>query len=101
MLPGQFGRLPNRHLHLKLYQQMYAPLTSAICDPVPADNQVLTNRQTRLDRLYVAVDKAVQNSRRILAWRHNPCVSECFAESVRRIHTLAHIGSITRACEVH
>jgi hypothetical protein len=46
--------------HLKLYQQMYAPLTSAICDPVPADNQVLTNRQTRLDRLYVAVDKAVQ-----------------------------------------
>jgi hypothetical protein len=46
--------------HLKLYQQMYAPLTSAICDPVPADNQVLTNRQTRLDRLYGVVDKAVQ-----------------------------------------
>ena len=46
--------------HLKLYQQIYAPLTSAICDPVPADNQVLTNRQTRLDRLYVVVDKAVQ-----------------------------------------
>jgi len=47
--------------HLKLYQQMYAPLTSAICDPVPADNRVLTSRQTKLDRLYVAVDKAVQN----------------------------------------
>ena len=47
--------------HLKLYQQRYAPLTSAICDPVPADNEVLTNRQTKLDRLYVAVDNAVQN----------------------------------------
>jgi len=47
--------------HLKLYQQLYAPMTSAICDPVPADNQVLTHRQTKLDRLYVAVDKAVQN----------------------------------------
>jgi hypothetical protein len=47
--------------HLKLYQQMYAPLTSAICDPVRADNQVLTSRQTKLDRLYVAVDNAVQN----------------------------------------
>jgi hypothetical protein len=47
--------------HLKLYQQMYAPLTSTICDPVPADNQVLNSRQTKLDRLYVAVDKAVQN----------------------------------------
>jgi hypothetical protein len=47
--------------HLKLYQQMYAPLTSAICAPAPADHQVLTSRQTKLDRLYVAVDKAVQD----------------------------------------
>jgi hypothetical protein len=47
--------------HLRLYQKMYAPLTAAICDPVPADNQLLTSRQTKLDRLYVAVDKAVQN----------------------------------------
>jgi hypothetical protein len=46
--------------YLKLYQKMYAPLTAAICDPVPADNAVLTNRQTKLDRLYVAVDKALQ-----------------------------------------
>jgi hypothetical protein len=46
--------------HLKLYQQIYAPLTSAICDPIAADNQILTRRQMKLDRLYVAVDKAVQ-----------------------------------------
>jgi len=45
--------------HLKLYQQLYAPLTSAIREPVAADNQVLTSRQTKLDRLYIAVDKAV------------------------------------------
>jgi hypothetical protein len=45
--------------HLKLYQQMYAPLTAAICDPVAADHEVLKRRQTKLDRLYVAVDQAV------------------------------------------
>ena len=46
--------------HLKLYQQMYAPLTAALRDPVPADNEVLTSRQIKLDRLYVAVDAAIQ-----------------------------------------
>jgi hypothetical protein len=46
-------------LHLKLYQKLYAPLTAAIRDPVPADNQILTRRQTKLDRLYVAVDQAL------------------------------------------
>jgi hypothetical protein len=45
--------------YLKLYQKLYAPLTAAIRDPVPADNQVLTHRQMKLDRLYVAVDKAL------------------------------------------
>jgi hypothetical protein len=47
--------------HLKLYQQLYAPLTAAICAPVSADKEVLTSRQTKLDRLYVVVDKALQN----------------------------------------
>jgi hypothetical protein len=46
--------------HLKLYQRMYAPLTSALVEPVAADNLVLTNRQVKLDRLYAAVDKALQ-----------------------------------------
>jgi hypothetical protein len=46
--------------YIKLYHRMYAPLTAAICDPVPADNLVLTRRQTTLDRLYRAVDDALQ-----------------------------------------
>jgi hypothetical protein len=46
--------------HLKLYQQMYAPLTAAILDPVAADHAVLNSRQSKLDRLYVAVDRAVE-----------------------------------------
>ena len=45
--------------HLKLYQQMYAPLTAAVLDPVPADNAVLKSRQSKLDRLYLAVDSAL------------------------------------------
>jgi hypothetical protein len=46
--------------YLKLYQKMYAPLTSAILAPVAADNYVLTRRQTKLDQLYVAADNALQ-----------------------------------------
>lgn len=46
--------------YLKLSQRLYAPLTAAILDPVRADNEVLTSRQTRLDRLYVTVDQALQ-----------------------------------------
>jgi hypothetical protein len=70
---GLLSRLPKTHtyqlseegyglaiLYLKLYQRLYAPLTSAIRDPIPADNQVLTSRQCMLDRLYVAVDTALQ-----------------------------------------
>jgi hypothetical protein len=46
--------------YLKLYLKMYAPLTAAICDPVPADNFILKHRQAKLDRLYGAVDEALQ-----------------------------------------
>jgi hypothetical protein len=48
-------------LYLKLYERLYAPLTAAIREPVPRDNLVPAKRQTRLDRLYVAVDKALQD----------------------------------------
>jgi hypothetical protein len=48
-------------LYLKLYHRLYAPLTAALRDPVPADNQVLSHHQTKLDRLYVAVDRALQD----------------------------------------
>jgi hypothetical protein len=47
-------------LYLKLYHRLYAPLTAGLRDPVPADNAVLSHRQTKLDRLYVGVDKALQ-----------------------------------------
>jgi len=46
-------------LYLKLYQRVYAPLTAVIREPIAADNQVLTNRRTKLDRLYVSVDQAL------------------------------------------
>ncbi len=45
-------------LYLKLYQRLYAPLTAAIRDP--SDLTMLSHRQTKLDRLYVAVDEALQ-----------------------------------------
>jgi hypothetical protein len=47
-------------LYLKLYQRLYAPLTAAIRDPKAADNEVLTHHRTKLDRLYGAVDQALQ-----------------------------------------
>jgi hypothetical protein len=47
-------------LYLKLYHRLYAPLTAGLREPVPADNRVLTHRQTKLDRLYGAVDEALQ-----------------------------------------
>ena len=46
--------------YLKLYQQVYAPLTAAITAPDPADHAILTRRQTKKDRLYTAVDEALQ-----------------------------------------
>jgi hypothetical protein len=46
-------------LYLKLYQRLYAPLTAGICAPDPSDQEVLSHRQTKLDRLYVAVDQAL------------------------------------------
>ena len=46
-------------LYLKIYQRLYAPLAAALLEAVPSDNQVLRTRQTKLDRLYVAVHRAL------------------------------------------
>ena len=46
-------------LHLKLYHQLYAPLVAALRAPEPADNALLSCRQTKLDRLYKKVDEAI------------------------------------------
>jgi hypothetical protein len=47
-------------VYLKLYHRCYAPLTAGVLEPAPADNLFFNHRQTKLDRLYQAVDKAVQ-----------------------------------------
>ncbi len=46
--------------YLKLYQRFYAPLTAGILDPVPGDIRVSKHRTATLDRLYLAVDHALQ-----------------------------------------
>ena len=40
----------------KIYHRLLAPLTSAICTPIPADNLILNHRRCKLDRLYQALD---------------------------------------------
>jgi hypothetical protein len=47
-------------LYLKLHQRFYAPLTAAIADPVAGDNRMSNSRTVKLDRLYVAIDRALQ-----------------------------------------
>src|SRR5713101_4804358 len=47
-------------LFLKLHQRFYAPLTAGVSDPQPADNLMCRSRTAQLDRLYLAVDRALQ-----------------------------------------
>lgn len=47
-------------LYLKLYHRLYAPLTTAILDPYPPDNQIQSHRRLKLDRLYAAIDETLQ-----------------------------------------
>ena len=46
---------------MKLYQRIYAPLTAGITEPFAGDARVLKHRQAKADRLYAAVDKALEN----------------------------------------
>ena len=46
-------------LYLKLFHKIYGPLTSGLLDPVPADANLPHERQTLLDRLYLAVEQAL------------------------------------------
>jgi hypothetical protein len=46
-------------IYLKLFQRLYAPLTSGILDPFPNDRQLAETRIGRLDKLYQAVVKAL------------------------------------------
>jgi hypothetical protein len=45
--------------YLKLFEKFYAPLTSAIIDPVAADTNMPTRQLTALDRLYSEVSGAL------------------------------------------
>jgi hypothetical protein len=65
-LPGtQRYRLPATGyriavLYLKLFHKVYAPLTAGTLEPVAADTRLPPQRQALLDRLYTAVDHALQ-----------------------------------------
>ena len=46
-------------LFLKLFHRVYAPLTAAALDPVPHDSRLSETHRSTLDRLYTAVDQAL------------------------------------------
>lgn len=46
-------------LYLKLYHRLYAPLTAAILEPYPLDNELPNSRRVKIDRLYAAVDRTL------------------------------------------
>jgi hypothetical protein len=46
-------------LYLKLFHRIYAPLTAGTLDPVPWDDRLPPERRALLDRLYAAVDCAL------------------------------------------
>jgi hypothetical protein len=48
-------------VYLKLFEKLYAPLAAGILQPYPADQRLPAERHTRLDRLYSAVVKALDN----------------------------------------
>jgi hypothetical protein len=47
-------------MYLKLFHKIYAPLTAGTLKPVAADERLPPERQAMLDRLYTAVDHALQ-----------------------------------------
>jgi hypothetical protein len=46
---------------LKRFHRIYAPLTAAVCEPVPADAHLPDERRAQLDRLYAAVNRALND----------------------------------------
>jgi hypothetical protein len=47
-------------LYLKLFHKICAPLTAGVLEPVADDDRLPPERRGKLDRLYAAVDRAVQ-----------------------------------------
>lgn len=56
-LPPQGYRIAM--LYLKLFHRIYAPLTAGALDPVPWDDRLPPERRASLDRMYAAVDCAL------------------------------------------
>lgn len=48
-------------VYLKLFEKLYAPLTAGLLAPFPGDTQILPEKTTQLDRLYLAVAQALDN----------------------------------------
>jgi hypothetical protein len=48
-------------VYLKLFEKIYAPLTAGLLKPLPADAKMDPQKLTPLDRLYLAVSKALDN----------------------------------------
>jgi len=57
--------LPNGYrvcvMYLKIFEKLYAPLTAGVLKPFAGDKQLAPKRVTRLDKLYSAVVKALDN----------------------------------------
>jgi hypothetical protein len=48
-------------VYLKLFHKLYAPLTAGLLAPFPEDAALPDDQRCRLDRLYTAVDRALQD----------------------------------------
>ena len=48
-------------VYLKLFEKIYAPLTAGLQKPLPAEAKMDPQKLTQLDRLYLAVSKALDN----------------------------------------
>jgi hypothetical protein len=47
-------------LYLKLGQRLYGPLTAAVVEPLRSDHRLAPSRRGKADRLYAAVDQALE-----------------------------------------
>jgi hypothetical protein len=48
-------------LYLKLFEKIYAPLTAGLLEPLPGDARLREDRIAQLDKLYLAVGRALDN----------------------------------------
>jgi hypothetical protein len=71
-------------LYLKLRQRLYGPMTAGIVDPVRQDVALPYRRQGKSDRLYVALDKALDKLMRHFGVASETSKMQAFAESANK-----------------